>query len=128
MYIVRLAKLWPFLNFDPPCMHYFLGNYISLSTEYTICTLYPPTPSVYVLYTHPLTPSAYVLYSRPAQFFFGKNAQTPRWSLDQNMSAYQFLDPYDIVLPRPENFDVGHFKANIEIKRPTLMHSSRLPW
>ena len=35
------------------------------------------------------------------------------------MTAYQFLGPYVIVLPRPESLEVGHFKANIEIIWPT---------
>ena len=36
------------------------------------------------------------------------------------MTPYQFLVPYDIVLPRQESFEVGHFKANIEIIWPFL--------
>ena len=56
-----------------------------------------------------------VLYTRAAEIFGGLCGQTPTLSLTQTMTAYQFLGPYDIVLSRPESFEVGHFKANIEI-------------
>ena len=31
-------------------------------------------------------------------------------------AAYQFLCPQEIILPRPESFKVGHFKAYIKVK------------
>ena len=45
---------------------------------------------------------------------------TPSLSLTQTVTPYQFLGSYDIVLQHPESFEVGHFKANIEIKWPFL--------
>ena len=59
------------------------------------------------------------LVNRAAQFLGGFLLQTPSLSLTQTVTPYQFLGPYGIVLPHPESFEVGHFKANIEIKRPT---------
>ena len=59
------------------------------------------------------------LCSRAAHIFFGFLPQTPSLSLTQTVTPYQFLGPYGIVLPHPESFEVGHFKANIEIKWPT---------
>ena len=53
--------------------------------------------------------------NRAAEIFGGFWSQTQLLSLTQNGTAYQFLGPYDIVLSRPESFEVGHFKANIEI-------------
>ena len=50
--------------------------------------------------------------------FGGFWSQTPPLSLTQYVTAYQFLGPCDIVLPRHESFQVGHLKANIEIKWP----------
>ena len=55
----------------------------------------------------------------------GFSGQTPSLSLTQTETSYQFLGPYDIVLQRPKSFKVGHFKANIEIKCPTLKLSGR---
>ena len=59
------------------------------------------------------------VHSRAAQIWGGFLPQTPSLSLAQTVTPYQFLGPYDIVLPRPESFEVGHFRANIEIKCPT---------
>ena len=58
--------------------------------------------------------------NRAAQIFWGFLPQTPSLSLTQTMTPYQFLGPYSIVLPRHESFEVGHFKANIEIRWPIL--------
>ena len=58
--------------------------------------------------------------SGAAQIFLGFLPQTPSLSLTQTVTPYQFLGPYGIVLPRCKSFEVGHFKANIEIKWPTL--------
>ena len=52
-------------------------------------------------------------YSRPAEFFEGFWFQTPPLSLTQNLTAYQFLGSYDIILPRPESFEVCNFRANL---------------
>ena len=62
---------------------------------------------------------------REAEIFGGLFSQTPPLSLTQTMTAYQFLGPYDIILSQPESFEVGHFKANIEIKWKTLKLSGR---
>ena len=43
-------------------------------------------------------------YSRAAEIFWGFLPQTPSLSLTQTMTPYQFLGPYDIILPRPESF------------------------
>ena len=56
---------------------------------------------------------ANVLFIRPAEFLEGFWNQTPPLNLTQNLTAYQFLGPYDIILPRPESFKVGRFKANL---------------
>ena len=63
--------------------------------------------------------------SRAAENFGEFWSQTLPLSLTQNVTPYQFSGPYDIVLARPESFNVGHFKANIEIKWPTLKLSGR---
>ena len=63
--------------------------------------------------------------SRAAEIFWELYSQTPPLSLTQTLTAYQFLVPYDIVLSRPESFEVGHFKANIGIKWKTLKLSGR---
>ena len=60
------------------------------------------------------------LDNRAAEIFPGLCSQTPPLSLTQTVTAYQFLVPYDIVLSQPKSFEVGHFKANIEIKWPAL--------
>ena len=67
---------------------------------------------------------AHSMYIRAGQILGGFLLQTPSLSLTQTVTPYQFLGPYDIVLPRHESFEVGHFKANIEIKWP----SSKLLW
>ena len=66
-----------------------------------------------------------MLYIRAAEILGGFWSQTQLLSLTQNGTAYQFLGPYDIVLTRHESFEVGHFKANIEIKWKTLKLSGR---
>ena len=53
----------------------------------------------------------YCMHSRAAQIFGGFLPQTPSLSLTQTVTPHQFLGPYDIVLPRPESF---------EVKWPTL--------
>ena len=60
------------------------------------------------------------MYTGAAKIFGEFWSQTPPLSLTQNVTPYQFSGPYDIVLARPKSFKVGHFKANIEIKWPTL--------
>ena len=55
----------------------------------------------------------------------GFSRQTPSLSLTQTETPYQFLGPYDIVLQQPKSFEVGHFKANIEIKCRTSKLSGR---
>ena len=65
------------------------------------------------------------LHTRAAKNFGRFWSQTPPLSLAQNVNPYQFLGPYGIVLPRHESFEVGHFKASIEIKWPTLKLSWR---
>ena len=42
---------------------------------------------------------------RPAQFLGGFCGQTPSLRLTQIVTPYQFLGPYDIVLPRHESFE-----------------------
>ena len=64
-------------------------------------------------------------HSRAAEIFGVFWSQTPPLGLTQNVTPYQFLGPYNIVLARPESFKVGHFKANIEIKWTTLKLSGR---
>ena len=53
-----------------------------------------------------------------ADIFGGFWSQTPPLSLTQNVTPYQFLGPYDIILPQLESFKIGNFQANIEIKWP----------
>ena len=53
------------------------------------------------------------LYIRPAENIFGQNAQTPRWTLGQNISAYQFWAIWRQFLPRRKSFEVSHFKVII---------------
>ena len=48
-------------------------------------------------------------YSGAAHFLGGFLPQTPSLSLAQTMTPYQFLDPYNIILPQPESFGVDHF-------------------
>ena len=60
-----------------------------------------------------------LLYSRPAQFLGGFCGQTPSLRLTQIVTPYQFLGPYDIILPRPESFEVGHFISILALKCPT---------
>ena len=52
-------------------------------------------------------------HSRAAEIFGVFWSQTPPLGLTQNVTPYQFLGPYNIVLARPESFKVGHFKANM---------------
>ena len=61
------------------------------------------------------------LSSGPDEFWGGFCRQIPSLSLTQIVNPYQFLGPYDIVLPRPESFKVGHFKANTDIQ----LHTSK---
>ena len=49
------------------------------------------------------------MYSRAAQVFGGFLPQTSSLSLTQTVTPHHFLDPKDIVLPRPKSFEVGHF-------------------
>ena len=65
------------------------------------------------------------LYSRAAEFFWEVCRQTPPLSFTQNVTAYQFLGPYVIVLPRPESFGVGHFIYILALKWPTSRLSGR---
>ena len=62
-----------------------------------------------ILYIHVHGP----YYIRPAEFFEGFWFQTPPLSLTQNLTAFQFLGPYDTILPLTESFEVGNFKANL---------------
>ena len=59
------------------------------------------------------------------KIFGGFWNQTPPLSLTQNMTPYQFLGPYDIVLPRHESFEVGHFISILALKCPTSKLSGR---
>ena len=65
------------------------------------------------------------MYSRAAEIFGGFCRQTPPLSFTQNVTAYQFLGPYVIVLPRPESFGVGHFIYILALKWPTSRLSGR---
>ena len=65
------------------------------------------------------------LYIRAAEIFWGFGRQTPPLSFTQNVTAYQFLGPYVIVLPRPESFGVGHFIYILALKWPTSRLSGR---
>ena len=58
--------------------------------------------------------------SKAAEYFGGFLPQTPSLSLTQTVTQYQFLGPYNIVLPHHESFKVDHFKGNVEIKWPIL--------
>ena len=40
------------------------------------------------------------------------------------MTPYQFLDPYNIILPRPESFEVGHFISILALNG--LLRGSRV--
>ena len=64
--------------------------------------------------------SSFTVHNGAAEILGGFWSQTPPLSLTQYVTAYQFLGPCDIVLPRHESFQVGHLKANIDIKSPTL--------
>ena len=59
------------------------------------------------------------------KFFGGFLPQTPSLSLTQTVTPYQFLGPYDIILPRPESFEVGHFISISALKYPTSKLSGR---
>ena len=50
-----------------------------------------------------------VVCNRPAEFLGGFSRQTPSLSLTQNVTLYQFLGPYNIILPRHESFQIGQF-------------------
>ena len=50
---------------------------------------------------------------------------TPPLSLIQNVTAYQFMGPSDIVIPRPESFEVGSLILILALKWPTLKLSGR---
>ena len=56
------------------------------------------------------------LVSRAAEIYGGFRRQTPPLSFTQNVTACQFLGPYDIVIPRPESFEVGHFISILALK------------
>ena len=53
-----------------------------------------------------------IMHIRPAENIFGQNAQTPQWTLGQNVSAYQFWALYHQFLPRRQSFKVGHFSLS----------------
>ena len=57
------------------------------------------------------------LSSRPAQFLGGFSRQTPSLSLTQNVTLYQFLGPYNIILPRHESFQIGQFILTLALTR-----------
>ena len=65
------------------------------------------------------------LDSRAAQIFGGFLPQTGSLSVTQTVTPYQFLGPYDIVLPQPESFEVGHFISILALKCPTSKLSCR---
>ena len=50
------------------------------------------------------------LRSRAGKNFGGLFPQTPSLSLTQAVTPYQFLGPYDIVLPWHESFEVGQIR------------------
>ena len=62
---------------------------------------------------------------RPAEFLGRFSRQTPSLSLTQTVTPYQFLGPYNIVLPRHESFEVGHFILILALKWPILKLSCR---
>ena len=62
------------------------------------------------------------LDSRPAQFWGGFFRQTPSLSLTQNVTLYQFLGPYNIILPRHESFQIGQFILILALKLCTVVH------
>ena len=66
-----------------------------------------------------------LLHTRAAEIFGGFCRQTPPLSFTQNVAAYQFLGLQNFILPRPESLEVGHFKANMQIKWPTPKLSGR---
>ena len=58
------------------------------------------------------------VHSRAAEIFWGFLPQTPSLSLTQTVTPYQFLGPYNIVLPRHESFEVGNFISILALKCP----------
>ena len=56
---------------------------------------------------------------RAAKLWGGFLPQTPLMSLTQTVTPYQFWGPYNIVLPQPESFEVGHFISILALKWPT---------
>ena len=57
------------------------------------------------------------MWHRAAEIFGEFLPQTPSLSLTQTVTPYQFLGPYDIVLPRHESFEAGHFISVYECKK-----------
>ena len=60
-----------------------------------------------------------------AQFSQEFLPQTPSLTLTQAVTPYEFWGPYDIVLQRPESFEVGHFISILALKCPTSKLSGR---
>ena len=52
------------------------------------------------------------MFIRPAENYFSQNAQTPQWTLGQNVSAHQFWALLPQFLPRRQSFKVGHFSLS----------------
>ena len=69
--------------------------------------------------------SNHILGIRPAQFLGGFSRQTPSLSLTQNVTLYQFLGPYNIILPRHESFQIGQFILILALKWCTSKLSCR---
>ena len=57
-----------------------------------------------------------LLGTQAGKFFWRFLPQTPSLSLTQNVIPYQFLGPYNIVLPQLKSFEVGHFISYISLK------------
>ena len=54
-----------------------------------------------------------VLNIRAGEIFRGFWSQTTPLSLTKNMTPYQFLGPYNIVIPRHKSFEAGHFISTL---------------
>ena len=58
------------------------------------------------------------------EFLGGLSWQTPSFSFTQSVTAYQFLGSRNIVLSRPENFEVGNCISVLALKWPTEGHEA----
>ena len=60
-----------------------------------------------------------LVYTRAAEISGGFWSQTPPLSLTKNMTPYQYFGPHDIILPRLESFEAGHFISKLSLTWPT---------